>query len=447
MKTFLKSLELVLFFALGSAVLCSGEEGPVKTLSPEPPPVLAAQANALDIALQPLTLRDCYELALKQSEVVAVDEELVQEAQAHFTQSLGTILPQASYVFSQSNTDSGFSPFGRDSSEEAKFVFKQTLFSGFREFAAMAGSRLEKKQYQEQKKRAEQLLFTDVADAFYLVLEYQEDIKTLETIRAALADRIAELNKREEIGRSRHSEVVSTEAQLYNAEAQIELVKSQELVARELLNFLTGRIVEKVEDQEIVPDTLQAPDVYESKADARPDVKMAKYAWGVKQKQVTVSRSDLFPTVTLEGDYYQTQAVESPDADWSTLLKVSVPLFEGTTTYGDIRAARSQARQAELLFQRAQRSALRDIRNSFVRAQSAAMQFKAFEKALNAADTNYTLQKEDYQKSLVSNLDVLAAIQTLGNARRNYVHALYEHKRLYWQLRAAIGDINQEPSL
>jgi len=40
----------------------------------------------------------------------------------------------------------------------------------------------------------------------------------------------------------------------------------------------------------------------------------------------------------------------------------------------------------------------------------------------------------------VNNLDVLAAIQTLQDAQRNHIHALYEAKRLYWQLRVSVGE-------
>ena len=52
----------------------------------------------------------------------------------------------------------------------------------------------------------------------------------------------------------------------------------------------------------------------------------------------------------------------------------------------------------------------------------------------------YYLQRKDYERSLVNNLDVLAAIQMLQDTERNYIHAVYEAKRLYWQLKVAIGE-------
>ena len=67
------------------------------------------------------------------------------------------------------------------------------------------------------------------------------------------------------------------------------------------------------------------------------------------------------------------------------------------------------------------------------------MSSSAVQKALDAADRNYRLQIEDYRLSLTNNLEVLQALQSLEDARRDYIVALHESKRLYWQLRAATG--------
>lgn len=404
---------------------------------------VSAQAQteeaALTLAPRPLTLRECYSLSLKQSEIVAIDAELIKEAEARFMQYLGAILPQVSFSWSQSNQSSAFSPWGKNSSDQSTFTFTQALFTGFKEFSGMKASRMEQSQYREQKKRAEQLLFTDVADAFYLFIQYQEDINVLESIWTALSDRVAELKKREEIGRSRLSEVVNTEAQLYNIEAQIELVKGQKQIVNELLNFLTGKEVAEVVDRAEIPDILREKEFYNKKADNRPDVQAAQYGWRARKELIGVARSGFFPTISLEGDYNPRSKTDS--TDWAALLTIDVPIFKGTTTYAQVKEAKARARAQELEFQRTTRLAFQDINDAFTQAQSALMQFKAYTKALKSAEMNFALQKEDYQRSFVSNLDVLAAIQTLGNTKRDYTRALYERKRRYWQLQIAIGEI------
>jgi len=393
-----------------------------------------------------LTLEECYRLALKQSETIAINSELIREAEAHFTQALGALLPQVSFVWTQTNLDSekAFSSYNHNGSFESKFVFKQTLFSGFKEFAGMAGSSLEQKQRISEKKRAEELLFVDVADAFYLLLEQQEDLKTIGMIHKALSDRAIELKKREDVGRSRHSELVSTESKLYNIEAEIELVKSQELVAGELVAFLIGKEPGVLSDEKDTPDSLGPESFYTSNVGLRADVRAYDFATGVAEKQAYIAKTALLPTVTVEGNYFERRNTTPLDVTWSTVLKVSVPIFEGTTTYGNIQQANAKSREAELAYKRAKRLAIQNVHDSYVRAYSAVLMSKAMEKALKSAELNYSLQKDDYKNNLVSNLDVLTAIQGFGDTRRNYMHMLYEKKRMYWQLEAAAGNIIED---
>ncbi len=408
--------------------------------------LLPLQGFAENAKPDKLTLEECYHLTLKQSETIAINSELIREAEARFTQALGALLPQVSFVWTQTNLDSerAFSSYNHNGSFESKFVFKQTLFSGFKEFAGMAGSSLEQKQRISEKKRAEELLFVDVADAFYLLLEQQEDLKTIDMIHKALSDRVIELKKREDVGRSRHSELVSTESKLYNIEAEIQLVKSRELIAKELVAFLIGKEPGVLFDEKDTPDSLGPESFYTANVGLRADVRAYNFATGVAEKQAYIAKTALLPTVTVEGNYYERRNTTPLDVTWSTILKISVPIFEGTTTYGNIKQANAKSHEAELTYKRAQRLAIQNVHDSYVRAYSAVLMSKAMEKALKSAELNYSLQKDDYKNNLVSNLDVLTAIQGFGDTRRSYMHTLYEKKRMYWQLEAAAGNIIED---
>ncbi len=388
----------------------------------------------------PLTLRDCYKLALKESEFIAIDSEQIKIAEAHFLQAFGTLMPQASFSRYDLRQHSPSAP-QYDRSFEQKFVFTQELFTGFKEFAQMAASKYEKKQNENEKIRAEQLLFANVSDAFYLVLEEREDIKSLEATESAFADRIKELKTRVDLGKSRNSEVVNTEVQLYSIEEQIELAKSQELVARELLEFLLGRPFKEITETD--SDFSLKPEAeYISQAPFRTDVQAADFAWKSDKENIVVARSGFFPAVSLQSDIYGHRASTPTDSKWDALLSINVPIFEGTTTYGQVKEATAKANQSGLLFRRTGREAVQDIHDSYVIAQAAFTRTDILRKALSSAEQNYDLQTQDYKLNVVSNLDVLAAISDLENIRRNFVHTSYEGKRFYWQLQVAAGIID-----
>ena len=225
-------------------------------------------------------------------------------------------------------------------------------------------------------------------------------------------------------------------------EAETELTRSQEATAGQLLGFLTGlERVETTEPSDIVPPpTMESEETYAARVDRRPDVQTAREAWQVAKRQVLVAQGDVWPDVDVEANYYTKRVGAAEDIDWDVLLTVDVPLFQGGKVAGQLREALSRARQAKLELGRAQRAAALDVRQAYARLQGAIAGRDALAQALQAAEDNYRLQVEDYRVSLVNNLDVLQALQALQNARRDTLHAQYEAKRRYWQLRVAVGE-------
>jgi outer membrane protein len=393
-------------------------------------------------AEEPLTLETCYRLALRRSEQIAIQQELLRQTEGRFLQALSGALPSASFVASEKRQDgSGGSAFTLKEVPERKFTFSQPLFSGFKEFAAMAGTRAEKRQRIHEKLRAEHLLLIDVTDAFYLLRQQREDLLALETIRATLTERMSELEERERLGRSRPSERASVEARLRRLEAEIERVRSQETTARQLLEFLTGlsHIDAITDDADALP-ALQPEETYVAKVDRRPDVLAAEEAWQVAKKNVTIAKADYWPTVDLDSNYYTKRVGASGGVDWDVLLTVDVPLFQGGEVVGAVKEAKSESRRAKLEQEQTRREATLEIRQVYATLAATVSRRRALEKALAAAEQNYLLQREDYEHGLVNNLNVLQTLQELQDARRDVIQVIYEERRQYWQLRAATGE-------
>jgi len=384
-------------------------------------------------------------LSLKQSELIAIDADQIRITEAHFLEALSEIIPHVSFVskdFQQSKAQTALSSISgaQDSkTSERKFNATQTLFNGFKAIAAIKGSGYERHQRTYEKIRAEQLLLVDVANAFYLLLEERDDIKVLERTKEALSGRVKELIDRERLGRSKPSEVVNAKAQFYSVEASLEAARSREVIVRQLLEFLVGRQVGRIRDTYEFPAKLMTEGHYVSMSSSRPDVEAARFAWQLSKENIRVVDSDFLPSADVEANYYAQRTNSSKGIDWDVLFTVNVPIFEGTEVLGRSKAANLEADQDRLLFHRAKRQAPYDIKDAYVRLTTAMTVRDALRKAYTTAKLNYYLQKRDYRRSLVNNLDVLASIQTLQDAERNYIHALYEAKRQYWQLRVAVG--------
>jgi outer membrane protein len=387
-----------------------------------------------------LTLKECYALALQRSESIAIQKEYIKETEGQMLQSLSTALPKAAFSYSEKWQDVDGSRSMGGAAPEGKFTLSQPLFTGFKEFAAIGASKHVGRQRQQELKRAEELLFTDVADAFYLYLNYQQDLQVLENTQNVLFERVGELKKRQMIGKSRPGEVASAEAKLRRNEALLEVVRAQKEVAGQLMEFLIGRTFDRLVDEAIAFEDIQLPALY-LKADERADVVAARESFAAYKNNMTAARSSFFPTVTLAGNVYTKRVDLYEDNDWDATLTVNVPLFNGLSDVGQVAQARAQMNTAELKVSQVKRRVLLEVRNVYTKWVSADRKLKAFDRAAEASEKNYKLQAEDFQKSLVSNLDVLQALEDLQGARRDLVAAQTDAARSYWALKVATGDI------
>ncbi|OGX47454.1 MAG: hypothetical protein A3G88_00245 [Omnitrophica WOR_2 bacterium RIFCSPLOWO2_12_FULL_63_16] len=401
--------------------------------------LLLFMPSGISSASDVLTLEECYELALARSEELLIHQEKIREAEGRFLEALGTVMPTATFEWSRKRQDgNNASAFSLQDIPERKFVFTQPIFSGFKEFAALAASRAQRRERAFERRRAEHLLFLDVVDAFSLLRQQREDLATLEAIRLALVERLDELAARQRLGRSRPSDRVSAEARLRRDEAEIERVRRQEATARHLLEFLTGlpQISGLADDAAGAP-MLDDEETCVQRAHLRPDVQAEEEAWRIVKHEVVVAQSGLWPDVDVEGNYYTRRVGNASGVDWDVLLKVEVPIFKGSEVLGDIQTASAKARQAKWRFEQVHREAQREIRDAYSDVQLAIARQQALDRAWKAAEDNYRLQLDDYRLNIVNNLDVLQTLQELQDVRRDLIAATYDVQRLYQRLRIA----------
>ncbi len=397
-----------------------------------------------------LSLRGCYELALKRSETVAIQKEEIKEAEAQFFKAASEALGDINFImdFSRQDNPTGGDPsatarsFTDPERRERKFVIKQPLFQGFKALGALTGAGSLRRDEKEEWRRAKQLLFLDVARAFYGVLREKKELETIEGIHSLFQERIRELEEREKIGRSRSSEVATAQARMKLLERDRARASGALALARYLLEFLIGAPLEKYDLQEEglpqggsrgLPHYLEAA---EMRADIEAQRQAVKTAW----RSVIVAQSEFWPELSLESNQYQRREGLAQDIEWDLLFKVDVPLSRGGETVGKVKEAVSRWKKSKFSYSLAKRKARLEIQESYQNWITSLDETRALEAALQASQENFLLQKDEYTKNLVSNLDVLEALESLFETRREANRADYERKANYWALRIAAGE-------
>ena len=427
----------LVFFASGENLWAMGKR-----------PAKQESAPGQKTAAVSLSLEEAYDLAVKRSETLAISKEEIGRTMGSFLTAAGEAIGDFDYQAtelrqdpqkgsSESNVGSTFSASER---RERKFIYTQPLFQGFRALGALSGAGSLKKQRVSEWERAKQLLFVDIVNAYYDYVRLQKEIEIIEGIITLSEDRIKDLKQWQDIGRSRPSESTTARVTLETFKAERAKAKSDLANARNLFTFLVGMAFDAQDlDDETLPTPDKEPfDLFEL-VRQRPDVEAGLQAVKTARGGLIVAQSDLWPKITLDADLYQHREGFQSGTSWDTLVTLKVPLGKGGTTVGSVRDALSVWREAKLNYSLARRKAQREIMDAYDNWKNDSERYKALEKSMEAAQENFTLQNEDYRRRMVSNLDVLQALQSLFETKRDANSAFYDMKKSYWELETAKG--------
>ena len=401
----------------------------------------------------PLSLEDCYELALKRSETVAIQKEDIKEAEAQFfiaaSEALGDVHFVMDRTFQEDLKGGGdTSSTGRSSTDpdkrERRIVITQPLFQGFKALGALIGAGSLRKEQKEEWLRAQELLFLDVVQAYYGFLKEKKDLETIDGIYSLYKERVRELEEREAIGRSRTSEVITAKARMKTLEAERAHVRGTLSVSRSVLEFLTGIKWEgqTLSDEPVSEEPPQELYAYLTKVDERSDVEGARQAVKTAKQGILVAQSQFWPELSIENNQYIRREGLQSNIDWDLLFKIDVPLFQGGEAIGNVKKAVSGWKKKKLNYSKVRREAELEIKKHYENWLASVSEARSLGEAVKASEENFRLQKEDYSHNLVSNLDVLEALQELLQTRRDANRAHYEMKQHYWAFQVSTGDLD-----
>jgi outer membrane protein TolC len=395
-------------------------------------------------AAEALTLDEYFAAALKRSEVVATQSELIHQAEEHYKQADSALRPTVNGVASYMRQDPV--PAGDLSNSTspnrqslAKLTATQPLFRGFREFAGLRQTKALLGAQNQDYLNARAQLFKDVVQNFYTVLSIEQDLKNLDEEIGQNVDREKELNGRVRIGRSRIGEVLTVQSAISTLRAQVEQLQGQLSATREAFAFLSGLApTTPLRDTEDLPATLEPLDDYLVRQEMRPDVKASQQRLSAAQENTKVARGANLPSLDLNANRYLERTGSLKDSTWDVGVALTVPIYAGGLLQSKVSEAVSQRTQAELSASQVNRQAEQEIRSIYQSVAFDKSQQDALEKATETAGKNYEAQRRDYRLGLVTNLDVLQALTAFQENQRALDRARYTTKLDYLKLQAAV---------
>ena len=410
-KQFQKTLILILFFGLSTQCLAS---------------------------VGALTLEDAYQLALKRSEDVQIQEEQINQAEEKLSQAKGGLFPTINAVgtFLKQDHSASFAT-SPTTQNTMKLNLTQPLFKGLRDFALIRQQGKNLDSVELNRDQAKTQLFSDVSQAYYQLLTLLEDLKILSQQKQVNEKRLSELKDFRKIGRSRETDVLALDANIAAQEANIEAVRVQLESAWGAFSFLTGLDNRpELNDREEIPSKLSELSEFQLNVKNRPDLKALESTVLSLDDGISVARGGHFPTVDFLGNYYFDRPGVLAPVKWDIQLAVVFPIFQGGVVQSQVRQASSLHQQAEIQFEKLKRQAVQQISMLYQQIQIEVSQEQKQKLASDLAQKNYQAELKDSRLGLVTNLDVLLALSNAQDSLRllNRIH--YQIKIDYLKLLA-----------
>jgi outer membrane protein TolC len=394
-----------------------------------------------------MSLSEVYLQVLKQSEEDKIRREDLAIAEARYRQSLSSYFPQI-FLFGrktwndrppedttaenlealiqenqqgQGSGNQGNNQGLLNDPYQAGVGFRWPIFSGFQTYNESRARDAELYGAQLTRERFRELLFRDVGEVFYQILEYQQSIQILQEEQRALLGRIGELARRVNIGRSGQGELLAARSDYSNTRVEMERLRGLESTTRELLGFLMGTEARSITLQNDVDLPGQEElTAYLARVEDRKDLKAAMQALDAEESRLSVAQGGHAPAATVEGNYFTQQR---PDfgRDWGITLSIELPIFEGGATYYAVKESRAQVRQSKLQLESLKRSAKYEVRAAYADYVNSLRRLALLRETVNINRAAYFVQVRDYRLGIVTNLEVLDALRGYHASRRELV--------------------------
>jgi len=409
--------------------------------------VMMAATTSLAAGMPPaLDIQTCYERALARNERVGIAAAEWRAAEARYRQSRDTLLPSISFTggatFQNDRRNTG-----SDSSSRSPEIYalgirvEQALYRGFRTAREAEAREALGRAVKFDERRALELLYLDVADAFHQLLACERDLAVLDRLVEALDQTVGVLEERTRLGRSRRADLIIAQASLAETRVEQAAVRGLADAARELLSFLIDVPAEEIRLQDYTePAIPPAMESFLTNAARRADIQASAARADAAQREARAAQGERLPEVRAAGQW---TLHEDPDEDreWNVALTMALPLFDEGVIRARVREKGELVRISELNLAALRRSAVGDVRAAYADFRSAAAQLESLKEAQTLARESYEVQSRDYELGRSSQLDALLALAQWQRLERREAAADIQAHASLIRLHVAAGAV------
>ena len=343
--------------------------------------------------------------------------------------------------------------FGTDNSYTADLTLTQPLYSGGRTFVALKIARLYKKLTQETIRTASQDLKVEVYNAFYgAVLAGEISRVSSQTLKLA-QENLDVVAKMFDQGIASEYDFLRARVEVSNLRPAVNGSKTDFEVAISALKNLLGIKAESDLELEVIFDSSQfiIPPIeisgYEDElVQNRPEVKISRYTSEGRKKAISLYTAGYKPSLSFRTSLqYQTQFdvgnvfERKWDRSLSSVLEISVPIFDSWRTPSQVKQAKIDYAQSRLQEEAIRKAMILDLERSYGKYMEARENLAAQGNAVELAKRGLEIANVRFENGVGTQLEVSDARLQLQLAEINKATAFYNLAVGYANLMRALG--------
>ena len=292
----------------------------------------------------------------------------------------------------------------------------------------------------KREKRVRQNIIFEARKAYFTLLKAQKLI-------AVGRETVAQIEKHREVAKHFHqvgmtplNDLLETEVELANAKQAFVIARNNRELAKSNFNILLRRPIQAAVGLKDILTYLPLENDFEYCLNIaeteRPEVDISDLELRITEKEVEIGKKDYFPSLHLQGNYYQLgaewdvdggSAISDPSG-WNIVAIASWNVWEwGKSYYGTkeklVRLSQARLRKMEI------HDRIRlEVKQAYLNTKEAETNISTVETAIEQAKENLRINREQYKEQMATSTDVLDAQTLLTKTMTNYYNALYDFK-------------------
>jgi outer membrane protein TolC len=176
----------------------------------------------------------------------------------------------------------------------------------------------------------------------------------------------------------------------------------------------------------------------------RADLKAAEAQVRSAERALTAARDERYPSLSVSADYGEIGTNPGQArATFTAVATLTVPIWRGGRTGGDIEQADAalRQRQAELEDQKSQIES--EVRNAYLDLQAASSQVQVAQQNLDVTRQTLAQERQRFEAGVSNDVVVTQAQESVASAELDYINSVFAHNVAKLSLARAIGNAPQ----